>query len=59
MSRCGRDQQGPGSLPFTPWGEQTFKAYDVAKFNYTGHYLAQGLTRSMNSPLPIYLDVPN
>jgi hypothetical protein len=25
MSRSGRDQQGPGMLPFTPWGAQTFK----------------------------------
>ena len=53
MSRSGRDQQGPGSLPFTAWGEQTFKNYDVTRFDYTGHCLPQGLTRSMNSPFPI------
>jgi len=53
MSRSGRDQQGAGPLPFTPWGAQTFKNYDVTKFDYTGHCLPQGLTRSMNSPFPI------
>ena len=29
------------------------KSYDVTKFDYTGHCLPQGLTRSMNSPFPI------
>src|SRR5690349_16463402 len=53
MSSSGRGQQGPGALPFTPWGAQTFKSYDVTKFDYTGHCLPQGLTRSMNSPFPI------
>jgi hypothetical protein len=53
MSRSGPDQQGPGALPFTAWGEQTFKSYDVTKFDYTGHCLPQGLTRSMNSPFPV------
>ncbi len=53
MARSGKDQQGPGMLPFSPWGAETFKNYDVAKFDYTGHCLPQGLTRSMNSPFPI------
>jgi hypothetical protein len=53
MARRGKDQEGPGTLPFTPWGAQTFKNYDVTKFDYTGHCLPQGLTRSMNSPFPI------
>jgi hypothetical protein len=53
MSRNGNNQQGPGKLPFTPWGEDDFKSYDVSKFDYTAHCLPQGLTRSMNSPFPI------
>jgi hypothetical protein len=53
MSRNGANQQGAGPLPFTPWGENDFKTYDVTKFDYTGHCLPQGLTRSMNSPFPI------
>ena len=53
MARNARDQQGPGTLPFTVWGAATFKNYDVTKFDYTGHCLPQGLTRSMNSPFPI------
>src|SRR5262249_44684668 len=53
MARSARDQQGPGTLPFTTWGAETFKNYDVTKFDYTGHCLPQGLTRSMNSPFPI------
>lgn len=53
MSRNGANQQGAGPLPFTPWGEDNFKSYDVSKFDYTGHCLPQGLTRSMNSPFPI------
>jgi len=53
MSRSGANQQGAGPLPFTSWGEDNFKSYDVSKFDYTGHCLPQGLTRSMNSPFPI------
>src|SRR6202035_4501444 len=55
MSRNARDQQGAGELPFTPLGAGTFKSYDPAKFDYTGHCLPQGLTRSMNSPFPIQI----
>jgi hypothetical protein len=53
MSRNGANQQGPGKLPFTAWGEDDFKSYDVSKFDYTAHCLPQGLTRSVNSPFPI------
>ncbi len=53
MSRNGKDQQGPGPLPFTAWGAEVFKNYDPAKFDYTGHCLPQGLTRSVNSPFPL------
>jgi hypothetical protein len=55
MSRNARDQQGAGDLPFTSFGADTFKSYDPAKFDYTGHCLPQGLTRSMNSPFPIQI----
>jgi hypothetical protein len=55
MSVTLRDgsQKGPGQIPFTPEYAQKFKEYDPAKFDYTGHCLPQGLTRSMNSPFPI------
>jgi hypothetical protein len=55
MSSTSRDktQNGPGAIPFTPEYARTFKEYDPAKFDYTGHCLPQGLTRSMNSPFPI------
>jgi hypothetical protein len=54
MSRdSGAAQKGPGTIPFTPEYAQIFKDYDPSKFDYTGHCLPQGLTRSMNSPFPI------
>src|SRR5579863_8390565 len=37
MSKDGKDQKGAGPLPFTPWGENNFKTYDPANFDYTGH----------------------
>jgi hypothetical protein len=48
-------QKGPGQLPFTPEYAQIFKDYDPGKYDYTGHCLPQGLTRSMNSPFPIQI----
>jgi hypothetical protein len=53
MTRTARDQQGPAELPYTPLGAEKFKSYDASKFDYTGHCLPQGMTRSMNSPFPI------
>jgi hypothetical protein len=54
MSRnAGTNQKGPGTIPFTTEYAQIFRNYDPAKFDYTGHCLPQGLTRSMNSPFPI------
>ena len=53
MTRNAKDQIGMSPLPFTPAGEQRFKAYDPGKFDYTGHCLPQGMTRSMNAPFPI------
>jgi hypothetical protein len=53
MTRNAKDQVGAGTLPFTEAGAATFKAYDPAKFDYTGRCLPQGLTRSMNSPFPM------
>src|SRR5215475_1779209 len=48
VTRDGKDQKGSGPLPFTQWGEENFKNYDVAKFDYTGHCLPFGLMRSVN-----------
>lgn len=45
--------KGIGELPFTQWGEENFKSYDAAKFDYTGHCLPAGLTRQMNTPMPM------
>jgi hypothetical protein len=45
--------RGIGPLPFTAWGEADFKAYDPAKFDYTAHCLPAGLTRQMNTPMPL------
>jgi hypothetical protein len=53
MSKNGAGQKGPGTLPFTAEYAQKFKDYDPSKFDYTGHCLPQGSTRSMNSPFPI------
>lgn len=53
MTRTSRDQQGPAVLPYTPAGAEKFKRYDASGFDYTGHCLPQGMTRSMNSPFPI------
>ncbi|HLI84278.1 MAG TPA: hypothetical protein VKV17_10195 [Bryobacteraceae bacterium] len=55
MSRNAKNQKGTSPLPFTEWGAAMFKKYDPAKFDYTGHCLPQGLTRSMNSPFPIQI----
>src|SRR5215470_3972689 len=55
MTRSFRNQEGMAELPFTPIGEQNWKAYDASKGDYTGKCLPQGLTRSMNSPFPIQI----
>jgi hypothetical protein len=55
MSRNAKNQKGASPLPFTVWGADRFKNYDPAQFDYTGHCLPQGLTRSMNSPFPIQI----
>src|SRR5580693_9763060 len=48
VTKDGANQKGAGELPFTPWGDNNFKTYDVSKFDYTGHCLPFGLMRSMN-----------
>jgi hypothetical protein len=53
MERDGAAQKGAGPLPFTEQYAKVFRDYDPGKFDYTGHCLPQGLTRSMNSPFPI------
>jgi hypothetical protein len=55
MTKSFKDQEGTAELPFTPAGAERFRTYDVARFDYTGHCLPQGLTRSMNSPFPIQI----
>ena len=45
--------RGVGALPFTEWGEQNWKSYDPAKFDYTAHCLPMGWTRQMNAPMPL------
>ena len=47
--------RGIGPLPFTPWGEADFKAYSPEKFDYTGHCLPAGLTRLVNTPMPMQI----
>jgi len=42
-----------GPLPYTAWGEANFKSYDPSKFDYTAHCLPAGLTRQMNTPMPL------
>lgn len=48
VSKDGANQKGAGPLPFTEWGAENFKNYDVSKFDYTGHCLPFGLMRSQN-----------
>jgi hypothetical protein len=48
MTADRKDQKGAGELPYTAWGADNFKNYDVAKFDYTGHCLPFGLLRSVN-----------
>jgi len=43
----------PGGLPLTPLGAEDFKNYDPVKFDYTGHCLPAGLTRLVNTPMPM------
>ena len=43
----------PGGLPFTPLGADDFKKYDPTNFDYTGHCLPAGLTRLVNTPMPM------
>jgi hypothetical protein len=54
MTKSSKDGSQKGeAIPFTTEYAQKFKEYDPAKFDYTGHCLPQGLTRSMNSPFPV------
>jgi hypothetical protein len=53
MSQDGKGQKGHADLPFTPWGESEWKAYDAANGDYTGACLPFGMTRSMNTPEPM------
>lgn len=53
MARSGRNQEGPGELPFTAAGRQNFDNYDPSTGDYTGSCLPFGLLRAMNSPDPV------
>jgi len=44
-----------GGLPFNAAGETAFKTYDPTKFDYTGHCLPAGLTRLVNTPMPMQI----
>jgi hypothetical protein len=48
MTADRKDQKGAGELPYTAWGADNFKNYDVSKFDYTGRCLPFGLMRSVN-----------
>ena len=48
MTADRQDQKGAGELPYTAWGADNFKNYDVSQFDYTGHCLPFGLMRSVN-----------
>ncbi len=49
----GRNQIGPGELPFTEAGKLNFERYDASAGDYTGACLPFGHVRSMNSPNPV------
>src|ERR1700676_4046572 len=45
--------KGIDPLPFPAWGAENFKQYEPAKFDYTAPCLPAGLTRQMNTPMPL------
>lgn len=49
----GRNQIGPGELPFTEAGRRNFENYNPSTGDYTGVCMPFGLLRAMNSPDPI------
>ena len=49
----GRNQTGPGEVPFTAAGKLNFERYDSSKGDYTGACLPFGHVRAMNSPNPV------
>ncbi len=49
----GRNQFGPGELPFTDAGRRNFESYNATDGDYTGACLPFGHVRSMNSPNPV------
>ena len=40
-------------LPYTAAGKKDWESFDDAKFDNTGHCLPAGLTRQMNTPMPM------
>lgn len=55
MAKTGKNQTGPGDLPFTEWGAAQWKNYHAEEGDYTGACLPTGLTRAVNSPMPIQI----
>lgn len=49
----GRNQIGPGELPYTAEGKLNFENYNASDGDYTGACLPFGHVRSMNSPNPV------
>ena len=49
----GRNQFGPGELPFSELGRKNFENYNSSDGDYTGACLPFGHVRSMNSPNPV------
>ncbi len=55
MTKTGANQNGVAELPFTDWGLKAWKSYNVDEGDYTGACLPSGLTRAINSPMPIQI----
>ena len=55
MTKDGPNQKGTATLPFTPWGDAEWKAYDAANGDYTGACLPFGMTRAFNTPEPMQI----
>jgi hypothetical protein len=55
MTKTMANQNGTAELPFTDWGLKQWKSYDVNEGDYTGACLPSGLTRAINSPMPLQI----
>jgi hypothetical protein len=55
MTKTGKNQKGPGDLPFTEWGASEWKNYHAEEGDYTGACLPTGFVRGINSPMPLQI----